>query len=45
VLDISTLLQAQQTLLETNHDLTDALEEAWTTAAILAGVLQREQFP
>ena len=43
--DISTLLQAQRSLIETNKGLIDALESAWTTGANLAGVLQQQQFP
>jgi len=43
--DVSTLLQAQRTLIETNKGLIDALEDAWTTGANLAGVLQLQQFP
>jgi cobalt-zinc-cadmium efflux system outer membrane protein len=45
ILDISTFLQAQRTLTETTLDYVDALEEAWTTAAELAKLLQLEQFP
>lgn len=45
LLDISTLLQAQRSLIETNKDLIDALENAWTTGAELAGLVQMEQFP
>lgn len=45
LLDISTLLQAQRALIDVNMDLIDAQETVWTTAADLAEILQREQFP
>jgi cobalt-zinc-cadmium efflux system outer membrane protein len=45
LLDVSTFLQAQRTLTETNQDYIDALEEVWTTAAEIANLLQLERFP
>ncbi|HEX4132610.1 MAG TPA: TolC family protein [Pirellulales bacterium] len=45
LLDISTLLAAQKSLIQANLDYIDALEDVWTTAAELAGLLQRQQFP
>ncbi|HEY5315637.1 MAG TPA: TolC family protein [Pirellulales bacterium] len=45
LLDVSTFLQAQRTLIETNQDYIDALEEVWTTAAEIANLLQLERFP
>ncbi|HEX3727740.1 MAG TPA: TolC family protein, partial [Pirellulales bacterium] len=45
LLDVSTFLQAQRTLTETNQDYINALEEVWTTAAEIANLLQLERFP
>lgn len=44
-LDVNRLLEAQRSLLEAKRDQIDAYEQAWTTAAELAGYLQFEQFP
>lgn len=43
--DISPLLQAQRTLTQVNLTYIDALEDAWTSASELAGLLQLERFP
>ena len=44
-LDVNRLLEAQRALLEAKQDQIDAYEQAWRTAAELAGYLQFEQFP
>jgi cobalt-zinc-cadmium efflux system outer membrane protein len=43
--DVNRLLQAQRAISDVYRDYIDAAEQAWTTAAELAGILQREQFP
>lgn len=45
VFDVTRVLQARRALLDVNNDLIDASEQAWTTAAVLAGLTQRERFP
>lgn len=45
VLDVNRMLEAQRALLEAKQDQIDAYEQAWRTAAELAGYLQFEQFP
>jgi outer membrane protein TolC len=45
VFDVTRVLQARRALLDVNNDLIDASEQAWTTGAVLAGLLQRERFP
>jgi cobalt-zinc-cadmium efflux system outer membrane protein len=45
IIDFATYLQAQRTVLQSNRDYVDILETVWTTAATLAGLLQRDQFP
>lgn len=42
--DFSRFLQVQRTVVETNMDYIDILEDVWTTAAELAGLLQLEDF-
>ena len=43
--DVSPVLQAQRALTQVNRDYIDTLENAWTSAAALAGLLQIEDFP
>ena len=43
--DVSRVLQARRILLEVYEELIDASEKAWSSAAELSGMLQREQFP
>lgn len=43
--DVSTVLQAQRALIQARLDFIDALENAWSAAAELAGLLQIERFP
>ena len=45
ILDISTLLQAERTLMDATVDYIDALDDTWQAAADLANLLQLEQFP
>ncbi|MBS0263515.1 MAG: TolC family protein [Planctomycetes bacterium] len=44
-LSFSVYLQSQRTLIEAAQDYVDALEKVWTTASIVSGLLQMEQFP
>jgi cobalt-zinc-cadmium efflux system outer membrane protein len=44
-LDVNRLLEAQRAYLEATSDQIDASEQAWRSAAELAGFLQIEQFP
>jgi cobalt-zinc-cadmium efflux system outer membrane protein len=43
--DFLRFLQAQRAYVETYKDYVDALEDFWTTAALLSGLLQKESFP
>jgi outer membrane protein TolC len=43
--DLATFLQAQQTLIQSNSDYVDALQNLWTNAAQVAGLLQMSRFP
>lgn len=45
VFDFNRYLQAQRTVVETNLNYLDALEEVWTTAAKISGLLQLERLP
>jgi outer membrane protein TolC len=45
VFDFPRYLQAQRAVLETNNSYIDALEALWTTAAEVAGLLQKVHFP
>jgi cobalt-zinc-cadmium efflux system outer membrane protein len=45
VFDFPRYLQAQRAVVETNNSYIDALENLWTTAAEVAGLLQKEHFP
>jgi outer membrane protein, heavy metal efflux system len=45
VFDFPRYLQAQRAVVETNNAYLDALEAMWTTAADVAGLLQKDQFP
>jgi cobalt-zinc-cadmium efflux system outer membrane protein len=45
VVDRATLLQAQQNAAQANSDYVDALQNLWTNAAQLSGLLQLERFP
>lgn len=44
-LDVNRVLEAQRALLDAKQDQIDAFEQAWRSAAELAGFLQFEQFP
>jgi len=43
--DFLRLLQAQRTLIEADLGYLEAQEERWTSAAVISGLLQQEQFP
>jgi cobalt-zinc-cadmium efflux system outer membrane protein len=43
--DVNRVLESQRSLLEARRDQIEAFEQAWVTAAELAGYLQFEQFP
>jgi cobalt-zinc-cadmium efflux system outer membrane protein len=45
VFDFPRYLQAQRAVVETNNSYIDTLENLWTTAAEVAGLLQKEHFP
>ncbi len=45
VTDLATLLQAQRTAIQANSDYIDALQNLWTNATQLSGLLQMEKFP
>lgn len=45
VLDVSTYLTAQRAFADASSEYVDALQQTWSVAAELAGLLQREQFP
>ena len=45
VFDFPRYLQAQRAVVETNSSYIDALEALWTSAAEVAGLLQKEHFP
>jgi cobalt-zinc-cadmium efflux system outer membrane protein len=43
--DFNTYLQVQRTLIQANSDYLDALQNLWTNAVQIAGLLQQEKFP
>jgi cobalt-zinc-cadmium efflux system outer membrane protein len=45
VFAFAVFLQAQRTVIQTQREYVDVLENIWTTAATLAGLLQMDKFP
>lgn len=45
VFEFAIFLQAQRTVMQTQREYVDLLENVWTTAATLAGLLQMDSFP
>jgi cobalt-zinc-cadmium efflux system outer membrane protein len=45
IVDLATYLQAQRSVIQANSDYVDALQNLWSNAAQVAGLLQLERFP
>ncbi|QVL30098.1 TolC family protein [Telmatocola sphagniphila] len=45
IFDFATYLQIQRTAIQANSDYIDALQNLWTNAAQLSGLMQMEKFP